>query len=193
MTSIVSASRLVGSHRQRVTRKGPSTPVLMITPPSVFLLDERVFMSLGILKVAAVLEEAGCSVELLDLSGIENFVDVVDLHVRNSSARAVALTTTTPQLPAAVKIAERIRAVRPDMRIIVGGPHVTLVHAAVKLEKRSGRVARAHRALERLEAVFDVLVSGDGETAIFDALDENPPRLIDADGPRGDHVLSDAV
>jgi anaerobic magnesium-protoporphyrin IX monomethyl ester cyclase len=193
MTSIVSASRLVGNNRAPVTRKAPSSPVLMITPPSVFLLDERVFMSLGILKVAAVLEQAGCSVELLDLSGIENFVDVVDLHIRSSSARAVALTTTTPQLPAAVKIAERIRGVRPDIRIIVGGPHVTLVHAAVKLEKRSGRIARAHSALAKLEAVFDVLVSGDGEAAIFDALDENPPRLIDADDPKGGLFMSDAA
>src|SRR5258708_20710566 len=118
MTTIVSASRLVGSNRARVTRSVPSTPVVLITPPSVFLLDERVFMSLGILKVAAVLEQAGCSVELLDLSGIENFVDVVDLHIRSSTACAVALTTTPPQLPAAVKIAERILAGPPHARII---------------------------------------------------------------------------
>ena len=167
-------------------------PILMVTPPSVFLLDERVFMSLGILKVAAVLEDAGCSVELLDLSGIENFVEVVDLHARNSRARVVALTTTTPQLPAAVKIAERIRAVRPDMRIILGGPHVTLVHAAVKLEKRNGRVARAHRALAKLESIFDVLVSGDGEMAIFEALEDAPPPLIDADDPKGGLFMNDA-
>jgi anaerobic magnesium-protoporphyrin IX monomethyl ester cyclase len=42
-------------------------------PPSLFLLDERVFMSLGILKVAAVLEREGITVELLDLSGVKNY------------------------------------------------------------------------------------------------------------------------
>ena len=31
--------------------------VCLIIPPSIFLLDERVFMTLGILKVAAVLEQ----------------------------------------------------------------------------------------------------------------------------------------
>jgi anaerobic magnesium-protoporphyrin IX monomethyl ester cyclase len=194
MTSLVDPSRLLGGSRPPLARKAPpSTPVLMITPPSVFLLDERVFMSLGLLKVAAVLEQAGWSVEVLDLSGIENFVDVVDQHIRSSTARVAAFTTTTPQLPAAVKIAERIRMVRPDMRIIVGGPHVTLVHAAVKLEQRSGRVGRAHLALARLEATFDVLVSGDGETAIFDALDESPPRLIDADDPKGGLFMTDST
>jgi radical SAM superfamily enzyme YgiQ (UPF0313 family) len=172
----------------------PSTaplPVLLITPPSVFLLDERVFLSLGILKVAAVLEQARYPVELLDLTGIENFVEVAEVHVRGSLSRVAALTTTTPQLPAAVKIAERIRAVRPDMRIVLGGPHVTLVHAAVKLEKRKGQVGRAHRALARLEAVFDVLVSGDGERAVFVALGDAPPSLVDADDPRGGLFMSD--
>ena len=50
--------------------------ICLITPPSVFLLDERVFMNLGILKVAAVLEKRGHSIEFLDLSGIQNYEDV---------------------------------------------------------------------------------------------------------------------
>jgi radical SAM superfamily enzyme YgiQ (UPF0313 family)/intein/homing endonuclease len=171
----------------------PTVPVLLITPPSVFLLDERVFMSLGILKVAAVLESAGVAVELLDLSGIENFLDVVEEHVRRTSAEVAAITTTTPQLPAAVKIAERIRAARPDMRVVLGGPHVTLVHSAVKMEKKAGRVARGHTALAKLERLFDVLVSGDGETAIFQAISEGAPKLIDADDPAGGMFMTNAV
>ncbi|MBI3812281.1 MAG: hypothetical protein HY283_08770, partial [Nitrospirae bacterium] len=47
--------------------------ICLITPPSIFLLDERVFMTLGILKVAAVLEQTGVEVEMLDLSGVENY------------------------------------------------------------------------------------------------------------------------
>jgi anaerobic magnesium-protoporphyrin IX monomethyl ester cyclase len=184
-SSPLSSASLVRTKRSPRISSAASNRVLMITPPSIFLLDERVFLSLGILKVAAVLERAGVTVDLLDLCGIDNFLDVAELHVRSSKATVAALTSTTPQLPAAVKIAERIRAARPDMRIILGGPHVTLVHAAVKLEKRSGRVARAHRALANLEAHFDVLVSGDGEMAIFEALEDSPPRLIDADDPKG--------
>jgi len=159
--------------------------VLFITPPSLFLLDERVFMSLGILKVAAVLEKAGHPVEFLDLSGIENFVDVSGIQASKTASRFVAITATTPQLPAAVKIAKQIRAVRPDVRIIAGGPHITLVHSAVKLEKKAGRTGRAHQALEKLESMFDVLVSGDGESAIFEAMREGAPKIVDADVPKG--------
>ena len=56
--------------------------ICLITPPSIFLLDERVFVNLGILKIAAVLERAGYPVEMLDLSGIENYQDAVRHHVR---------------------------------------------------------------------------------------------------------------
>src|ERR1700754_2563231 len=48
--------------------------VCLVTPPSAFLLDERVFVSLGILKVAASLEAQNVRVNLLDLSGAENYL-----------------------------------------------------------------------------------------------------------------------
>lgn len=141
-------------------------------------------MSLGILKVAAVLEQAHYRVEFLDLSGIENYEDVVRIAVRNTKARDVCITVTTPQLPAAIRIVTAIRAERPDLRIIAGGPHVTLVNSAVKLERKASRIGRAHRALQKMETMFDVLVSGDGEISIFEALKPDAPNLIDADVPK---------
>lgn len=168
-------------------------PVSAIIPPSVFLLDERVFMSLGILKVAASLEQGGYRVEMLDLAGIDNFLDVVDVHLRATTSKVVMLTATTPQLPAATQIAERVRALRPDARIILGGPHVTLVHSAVKLERKTGRVARAHQALALLERTYDVLVSGDGELAVFEALRDDAPKVIDADDARGGLFMTDQI
>ena len=39
--------------------------ICLVTPPSIFLLDERVFMTLGILKIAAVLEKSGVTVDML--------------------------------------------------------------------------------------------------------------------------------
>src|SRR5688572_11980259 len=104
-----------------------TSPVCLIIAPSAFLLDERVFMTLGILRVAATLEKMGVEVEMLDLSGIENYLDVVRLHVQKSSATHFGLSATTPQMPAAFKIAQTIRQVRPTARLILGGPHITLV------------------------------------------------------------------
>lgn len=169
-----------------------SETICMIIPPSVFLLDERVFMSLGILKIAACLEKAGYTVDVLDTSGILNYDDVIADYLVNHKVKIVALTATTPQLPATVKIVERVRNIDSNIRIILGGPHVTLVSAAVKMEKKAGRISRAHRAMNKLESTFDVLVAGDGEMAIFEAIKENSSKLIDGDDPKNGMFMTDA-
>src|SRR5262245_5695963 len=169
------------------------TPVCLIVAPSVFLLDERVFMSLGILRVAAVLEAAGRPVEVLDLSGLENYEEIVRLHAANSSATHFGITATTPQMPAAVRIAKSVRSMRPDALVSLGGPHVTLVNAAAKREQRQGRSGRAACAMAILERDFDVLVAGDGEEAVFQALRPKPPSLIDADEPKSTLFLTNAA
>jgi radical SAM superfamily enzyme YgiQ (UPF0313 family) len=163
--------------------------VCLIIPPSGFLLDERVFMTLGILKVAAMLEQSGIHVELLDLSGVENFEDVVRLHLLRNGTSCFGLTATTPQMPAAARIHHLIRFSRPQARIILGGPHITLIHAASRQEQKRRSHGRALRALRQLEEMFDVLVTGDGEFAVFEALRACPPKLIDGDDPSSDLFL----
>lgn len=175
-----------------VRHKADRRPVVMVVPPSTFLLDERVFMSLGILKVAAVLEADDYRIEMLDLSGIENYEAALEDHLRRTDAFAVCLTATTPQMPAAVRVAEIARRLRPDMRLVIGGPHATLVNAAQKLEAKDGRRARGHAALEDLHRLFDVVVSGDGESAVFEALSTSPPKLVDADDPKSHLWLTNA-
>lgn len=167
--------------------------VLLITPPSIFLMDERVFVSLGILKVAAMLRKHGVPVQHLDLSGVQNYTDVVKDYLPNCGVHHIGITTTTPQLPACVNVIEAIKEVRPDARLILGGPHVTLTHSAYKLEKKQGRVARAHTAFEHLSDLVDVLVTGDGEFAVFKALTEDPPLVVDGDDPKQGYFMSNSV
>jgi anaerobic magnesium-protoporphyrin IX monomethyl ester cyclase len=165
--------------------------VCLIIPPSIFLLDERVFMTLGILRVAAVLEQAGHTVENLDLSGVENYEDAARQHAANSGADTFGLTATTPQLPATMAVCKALREARPGVRLVLGGPHITLVNAARKREiLKVGIAGRATRAFEKLADTFDVLVAGDGEEAIFHAISQDSPRLIDADDPRSELFLT---
>jgi len=165
-------------------------PICLIIPPSIFLLDERVFMTLGILRVAAVLERAGHPVEMLDLSGIENFEEVARMHAASSRATVFGLTSTTPQMPAAYKVTQVIRAVRPDAKIILGGPHITLISAAVKGEQRRNAPGRASFAWQRMKDTYDVLVAGDGEQSIFRAIAPDAPKVVDADDPASPMFLT---
>ncbi len=177
----------------QATPAGEGRPsVCLITPPSSFLLDERVFVSLGVLKVAASLESKGYGVNFLDLSGIENYVAALSHYIAGCRDAAVGITATTPQLPAVIKIAKAIREIRPDLKLILGGPHVTLVYSALALERKKGVAGgRAHRAAEHLERCFDVLCSGDGELAIFEALRTDAPKFVDGDDPKGGLFLTD--
>lgn len=151
--------------------------ICLITPPSEFLLDERVFVSLGILKVASALEAAGVEVDHLDLAGVENFMDVVYDYAGTHAPECYALTATTPQMPSATRIALFLRS-ESGSRVILGGPHATLVNAAARKENPKGR---GWNALQELLANFDSVVAGDGEVAIFRAIKEK--GLIDADDP----------
>ncbi len=162
--------------------------ICLIIPPSPFLLDERVFMSLGVLKVAAALEQAGRKVDVLDLSGVEDYVHAVlayvSLHLHVSQ---YGITATTPQMPAAVNI----RACIPAPLVYLGGPHATLVHAACREELKHGtNNGRAYKALQQLRETFGVLVVGDGERAILRALDAKPGQIIDADDPATELFLT---
>lgn len=159
-----------------------------VVPPSPFLLDERVFMSLGILKVAAVAEEFA-NVEVLDLSGLGNYEEVIASYASNNRLDAFCLTVTTPQLPAVKRIARVIRLCSPRSKIIIGGPHVTLCQSAADLELRRNKAGRGTKSLGQLKELGDILVSGDGEKAIRVATEQNPPKLINANDFRSSLFL----
>lgn len=149
--------------------------VCLIIPPSAFLLDDRVFTSLGILRVAAVLLQRGYTVDLLDLSGNKDYMAEIAAYNPGPEKVVFGITATTPQLPNAIQLA---RYLKYRGKVILGGAHPSLVNAAAK--KIGGR---ATVALNELLSEFDAVVAGDGEEAIFPALEGK--GLIDADVPRG--------
>ncbi len=167
--------------------------ITLVIPPSPFLLDERVFVSLGILRVASILEHHGHAVHLLDLSGVSNFEAALQSYLGKTGDELFGITATTPQLPSAFKIAQLVRQTLPSARLILGGPHVTLTMAAVRLEKKLGRTAfgRASKAGQKLADMFDVLVAGDGEIAIIRAVQPDSPKFLDGDDNRGEFFLTD--
>tara|TARA_B100000131_G_scaffold87687_1_gene84543 strand:- start:25288 stop:26808 length:1521 start_codon:yes stop_codon:yes gene_type:complete len=166
--------------------------ICLVIPPSPFLLDERVFVQLGVLKIAAVLEEENIGVDVLDLNGVENFLDALeDYIVTHSETHVFGITATTPQMPHAVQINNRIKTINKSLKTIIGGPHVTLMHAAAKREKAKINAGslRATKEVENISRLFDVLVCGDGELAITKAMDIDT-GVIDADDRKSELFLS---
>tara|TARA_B100001093_G_scaffold485513_1_gene519972 strand:+ start:41708 stop:43195 length:1488 start_codon:yes stop_codon:yes gene_type:complete len=166
--------------------------ICLITPPSPFLLDERVFMHIGILRVASSLESRGFKIDFLDLSGVDNYLKVVEDYCKeNTHIKDFGLTASTPQVPFSVSIAKVIRENTVDCKIILGGPHVTLMNTASKREIKKGldKSDRATIDITNLSNIFDVLVCGDGEYTIFEAL-KIDKGVIDADDRKSPFFLT---
>lgn len=141
----------------------------LISPPSPFLQDQRVFPPLGILRVAAVLEKAKHEVTCSDSNDTPPPADIY------------GITATTPQMPEAVNIAGRCQG-----KTILGGPHATMVVAS---SKRG--CSRAKAALNTLFDTFWTVISGDGELAIHEAIDSQVGMLFDADDVNSRWFVSD--
>ena len=167
-----------------------SKNICLITPPSPFLLDERVFLHLGVLKVASSLEAAGYLVDFIDLSGVKNHLDVIRSYAQNS-CKTFGITASTPQIPYAVEICREIKKIIPSAKVILGGAHCTLMHTAAKREAKKGLhlSTRATEDTQNLLNIFDVLVCGDGEYAILEALEMNQ-GIVDADDSKSSLFLS---
>jgi anaerobic magnesium-protoporphyrin IX monomethyl ester cyclase len=87
-------------------------------------------------------------------------------------------------MPAAARIVNQVESARPWATTMLGGPHVTLMQASARQEQARKAPNRATRAMARLADLFDVLICGDGEHAILEAIKPEGPRLIDGDDPK---------
>ena len=131
---------------------------LLINPPMTYEKASKKYTyeayapALGILYVAAPLEKRGYKVKIVDflaeeftekrLSEVISGVDVVGITVNSYVAEAVS------------KIADFIKKTRPDVKLIIGGPHCTI---------------QGKRALLDINA--DISVAGEGEEAIVQIVD----------------------
>ncbi|MBN2599621.1 MAG: B12-binding domain-containing radical SAM protein [Candidatus Thermoplasmatota archaeon] len=142
-------------HQQvQVQNKGEDMKFLFIYPPlePSSTPTSRIFYGLspplGFLYLASMLEREGEIVEILDFSA-EPFQEQ-KLMTAVQSADIVGITILSTSLKEAKNLICLIKHQHPDVPIIVGGPHCTLL---------------PERVLEETQA--DVCVQGDGEQIIF--------------------------
>ena len=157
-------------------------PVLLVCPPSLFFKDDRQVPTLSHLYVAAALQGAEIPVDVLDLplvdrdDNIENpaYLRAVEERINSGpDYQAMGVTALSPQMREVVAIGKRAKEVKPEMTRILGGAHPTLDHqCAGGCGTKSGTP----------DQPYDRVVVGDGEKAIFSALDRKlTSRYIHAD------------
>jgi len=129
--------------------------------------------------------ESHYDVNVIDLSGDKDYINTIKQYVNEDAL--FGITTTTPQLPNVVEINRVLK--QYNKRVILGGPHVTLINSAYKNEKNKNVIGRATKSMNQLKNEFDTLVCGDGELAIFKAI--NGEKYVDADDVKSDLFLKD--
>ena len=82
---------------------------------------------MGLILLAAVLESKGYPVNLIDA----NFLGLkpADILPLLNETNILGLTAMTPTVSSAIEIARAVKSVKPDLPVIMGGPHATLLPA----------------------------------------------------------------
>jgi radical SAM superfamily enzyme YgiQ (UPF0313 family) len=134
--------------------------VLLITPPSPFLLSDKAIVPLGILYVASMLRDQGYGVEVLDLTGKTDYDKEVYEHA-TKLYDVYGLTGTSPDIGQAIRILKMIKSVNPKNKVVLGGPHATVAPTLCQSYD------------------FDKVVVGDGWTGAKMAIeDDSNTKLI---------------
>lgn len=91
--------------------------VCLVSLPSPFLLDDKVFPDLGLLYVASGLQEAGYRKIIVHDESIETIPEGYDVY---------GIGCTTPQFESAKQALQHIRKQNPQAKVFIGGPQATV-------------------------------------------------------------------
>ena len=107
--------------------------------------------SLGIGYMAAVLEQYDIDVDVLDASALDLTYDEIGEEILKRNPDVVSISALTPTIGVALDSADKIKQVKPDTVVVLGGYHPTFEFKSV-LEEPS----------------VDVVVRGEGEYTLLE-------------------------
>ena len=132
--------------------------ILLIDPPRTVIKKGNIWKairrnhpSLGLVYIAALLEQYGYRVSIIDMS-----VETLSLNnllkgISQNNYTLVGITATTVQINPALLIAQKIKEVLPDVKIVMGGPHPNAMLEEVLSNKSVDYVARGEGEFTMLE------------------------------------------
>ena len=136
--------------------------VLLINP--YYPITETPSPPLGLAYLAGALEEAGVSVQILDLVVTPKTPTTLAAAMNRFQPDMVGVTAVTMNVETAFTLIREVREIAPDVLTVMGGPHVTFSTDAT------------------LAAVpeLDLIVRGEGERTLLELLDESDPGRWEA-------------
>ncbi|OGO00513.1 MAG: hypothetical protein A2Y58_00395 [Chloroflexi bacterium RBG_13_51_52] len=123
--------------------------ITLINPPQSTRYPQP---PLGLALIAAILEKEGYPISLLDANALQLKPENVSKSI--SDADVVGITAVTPTIGTALSIARNLKKDKPNLKIIIGGPHVTLL---------------SEETLNSSSDV-DIIVRGEGDETVIELL-----------------------
>lgn len=123
--------------------------VCLVSPPYSSAVKSVVGVSsppLGLAYLASVIRDE-YDVRIVDSNVLDYNLDDVRKELKNFYPDVVGITSSTPSIYEAYKVAEVAKSVRDDCAVVLGGPHATFLYEEVLTECKS----------------IDVVVRGEGE------------------------------
>jgi anaerobic magnesium-protoporphyrin IX monomethyl ester cyclase len=126
--------------------------VLVNPPPLKGVYRHQLYLSLGLAYMAAVLEENGHEVTVIDCPAQNMDQQMLKAKLESVQPEIVGITSMTPTIQSAVLSAQVAKQACPHSTVVLGGPHATFMDKQVLAE----------------ETAVDVIVRGEGEQTLLE-------------------------
>jgi len=156
--------------------------VTFINPPqsnSKYKFLGVVAPSLGIGYMAAVLEKNNIDVDVLDASALELSYDEIGEEIIKRNPDIVSISALTPTIGVALDTADKIKQVKPETVVVLGGYHPTFEYESVLSEDSVDVVVRGEGEYTFLELVQSIDKGEDLDNVLGLAfLDKNSGEVV---------------
>ena len=141
---------------------------LVNPPPLEGVYRHQLYLPMGLAYLAAVLEEAGhevtvidCPAEMIDLKQLKTKLAAIEPNL-------IGITSMTPTIQSAFLSAQTAKKACPEAMVVIGGPHATFMDEQVLAEEKA----------------VDVVVRGEGEETLLELAQNvsNPQALKKIEG-----------
>ena len=135
----------------KVTKMRDTVKISLVNPPPLKgVYRHQPYLPIGLAYLAAVLEEKGHEVSVVDCPALEMNHENLKKELTSIEPHIIGITSMTPTIQSALLSAHTAKESCPDATTVLGGPHATFMDKQVLIE----------------EEAVDVIVRGEGEQTL---------------------------
>jgi len=143
----------------------------------------EVYPPLGLLYIAAALQQNGIDVRLIEARAMGLSHDEVIEQIKNENPDFVGITAITARIDAALYLSTKIKQFNPDIKVILGGPHVHFEHRSVINEPSVDFCVRGEGEITALELIKTASSGGNLRDVRGITFKEDNEAIVNPDRP----------